>query len=228
MHIGRSGFIYIIGRSRTLLRDRFVSGCNKFAIPHRPYLARTAIHDSSIPIITTTSNMSGYTLLTILVSSLVAAAPTPHLASAFHADRRAIPTPDYWAPSPKFTSMSEYNVSSFAAGATNLAIMRGSPSAGTDGSTANMQEAFSTFTTNWNESVNSLQILYPKGSNAPRNDPQGGTEFYAHPLDLLTARNVTLQYSVYFPSDFDFVKGGKLPGMYGGHKGCSGGNSAVE
>jgi hypothetical protein len=73
--------------------------------------------------------------------------------------------------------MSEFKVSSFAAGATNLAILSGSPPAMTDGSASNMQEAFSTFTTNWNESVNSLQILYPKGSNAPRNDPQGGTEF---------------------------------------------------
>lgn len=185
--------------------------------------------------------MSGYTLLVLLVSSLAAAVPVPEsgtpptpvhvfhpLASISQLDRRAIFTPDYWAPSPHFSNMSEYNVTSFAAGATNLAIMRGSPSAVAEGSSANMQEAFSTFTTNWNESVNSLQILYPKGSNAPRNDPQGGTEFYAHPLDLLTARNVSLQYSVYFPSDFDFVKGGKLPGMYGGHKGCSGGNSAVE
>jgi hypothetical protein len=119
-------------------------------------------------------------------------------------------------------------VSSFAAGATNLAIMSGSPSATTDGSTSNMQEAFSTFTTNWNESVNSLQVLYPKGSNAPRNDPQGGTEFYAQPLDLTAANNVSLQYTVYFPPDFDFVKGGKLPGLYGGHKGCSGGNAAAE
>jgi hypothetical protein len=187
--------------------------------------------------------MSGYTLLTLLLSTLAAAVPVPEsiiplspvhghiihpLSPMSHADRRAILTPDYWAPSPHFSNMSEYNVTSFAAGATDLAIMRGSPSAVAEGSTANMQQAFSTFTTNWNESVNSLQILYPKGSNAPRNDPQGGTEFYAHPLDLLTARNVSLQYSVYFPSDFDFVKGGKLPGMYGGHKGCSGGNSAVE
>ena len=182
-----------------------------------------------------TRNMSGYTLLTLFLFSVVAAVPLPESATppTYHhvfrpLDHRAILTPDYWASSPHFSNMSEYNVTSFAAGATNLAIMRGSPSAMAEGTTSNMQEAFSTFTTNWNESVNSLQIVYPKGSNAPRNDPQGGTEFYAHPLDLLTARNMSLQYSVYFPSDFDFVKGGKLPGMYGGHKGCSGGNSAVE
>jgi len=185
--------------------------------------------------------MSGHTLLTFLLASLVSAAPLPDSAHPLSPEQghvyrplspfiqpRAILTPDYWAPSPHFSNMAEYNVTSFAAGATNLAIMRGSPSAIAEGTTANMQEAFSTFTTNWNESVNSLQILYPKGSNAPRNDPQGGTEFYAHPLDLLTARNVSMEYSVYFPSDFDFVKGGKLPGLYGGHKGCSGGNSAVE
>ncbi len=49
-----------------------------------------------------------------------------------------------------------------------------------------------------------------------------------NPLDITRATNASLEYSVYFPSDFDFVKGGKLPGLYGGHKGCSGGNAAVE
>lgn len=93
---------------------------------------------------------------------------------------------------------------------------------------SNEQAPFSTDSAGWNESVNSLQVLYPRGSNAPHNDPQGGTEFYAIPLDLSTATNASLQYSVYFPLDFDWVKGGKLPGLYGGHKGCSGGDAAIE
>lgn len=33
---------------------------------------------------------------------------------------------------------------------------------------------------------------------------------------------------MFFPADFDFVKGGKLPGMYGGHKGCSGGQDSED
>jgi hypothetical protein len=230
--------------SDVMFRDKCVSLCKICRLPTSLShfdTSKATFFTPLLPLLPT-RNMSVYTLLTLLLSSLAAAVPVPESVTPLSPnhrhvfgplstslfDRRAILTPDYWAPSPHFSNMSEYNVTSFAAGATNLAIMRGSPSAMAEGTTANMQEAFSTFTTNWNESVNSLQILYPKGSNAPRNDPQGGTEFYAHPLDLLTARNVSLQYSVYFPSDFDFVKGGKLPGMYGGHKGCSGGNSAVE
>jgi hypothetical protein len=166
-------------------------------------------------------------MLLFLLSLLTVAAAVPVSSTGQSFHPRTILDP-YWATTPKFSNMSEFKVSSFAAGATNLTIMSGSPSATTDGSTSNMQEAFSTFTTNWNESVNSLQVLYPKGSIAPRNDPQGGTEFYAQPLDLTAANNVSLQYTVYFPPDFDFVKGGKLPGLYGGHKGCSGGNAAAE
>ncbi|WVN90900.1 uncharacterized protein L203_106145 [Cryptococcus depauperatus CBS 7841] len=43
-----------------------------------------------------------------------------------------------------------------------------------------------------------------------------------------TAKEVMLSYSVFFEDDFDFVKGGKMPGLYGGQslsqaKSCSGG-----
>jgi hypothetical protein len=34
------------------------------------------------------------------------------------------------------------------------------------------------------------------------------------------ATNATLEYSVYLPSDFDFVQEGKLPGLYGGDGYC--------
>jgi len=33
---------------------------------------------------------------------------------------------------------------------------------------------------------------------------------------------------VFFPAGFDFVKGGKLPGLYGGRPGCSGGDPALD
>ncbi|KAJ3509201.1 hypothetical protein NLJ89_g5352 [Agrocybe chaxingu] len=56
----------------------------------------------------------------------------------------------------------------------------------------------------------------------------GGAEFYASPIDISGARNVTLRYSVFFPVDFDWVLAGKLPGLYGGHTGCSGGNAALD
>jgi len=67
-----------------------------------------------------------------------------------------------------------------------------------------------------------LRITYPAGSYAPSGSPSapiGGTQFYGAvlhsngnaPLDALI-----LQFSVRFPTNFNFVKGGKLPGLYGG------------
>ena len=73
-----------------------------------------------------------------------------------------------------------------------------------------------------------LQLFYPANSINPAQEPQGGADFYATPLDLSSAKNVSLEYSVFFPADFDFVQGGKLAGIYGGHDGCSGGDDALE
>ncbi|KAK4699633.1 hypothetical protein P7C70_g6629, partial [Phenoliferia sp. Uapishka_3] len=71
-----------------------------------------------------------------------------------------------------------------------------------------------------------LSALYPKGSYSPGNTPLGGIGFYGSPIDVSAANNVSFSYSVFFPADFEFVKGGKLPGLYGGKKGCSGGDTA--
>jgi len=73
-----------------------------------------------------------------------------------------------------------------------------------------------------------MQLFYPEGSINPKNEPQGGAEFYATPLDISDAQSVTLQYSAFFPADFDWVLGGKMPGLYGGRTGCSGGNAALD
>ncbi|KZT20325.1 polysaccharide lyase family 14 protein [Neolentinus lepideus HHB14362 ss-1] len=73
-----------------------------------------------------------------------------------------------------------------------------------------------------------LELFYPANSINPGNSPQGGAEFYAQPLDLSNASTVTLEYSIFFPDDFDWVKAGKLPGIYGGHTGCSGGDVAND
>ncbi|KAG2183131.1 hypothetical protein INT43_006126 [Umbelopsis isabellina] len=78
-----------------------------------------------------------------------------------------------------------------------------------------------------------LRILYPKGSYNPSGTKIGGAGFYAKPMDIpADTRTITLTYQVLFPLGFDFkrvncVLGGKLPGLYGGHSGCSGGNSAT-
>ncbi|TFK45522.1 hypothetical protein OE88DRAFT_1669108 [Heliocybe sulcata] len=77
-----------------------------------------------------------------------------------------------------------------------------------------------------------MRAHYPKGSYIPSKDPQGGFSFYASGtswVDLTTAKEATFGYRVWFPSGFDFVKGGKLPGLYGGDSAdgaisCSGGS----
>ncbi|KAK5672537.1 hypothetical protein QVD99_001297 [Batrachochytrium dendrobatidis] len=61
-----------------------------------------------------------------------------------------------------------------------------------------------------------LQVIYPAGSYAPGAKPVGGTGFMAQPINLKGARVVAFGYDVFFPAGFNFVKGGKLPGMYGG------------
>lgn len=77
-----------------------------------------------------------------------------------------------------------------------------------------------------------LKAHYPEGSYIPSKQPQGGLSFYAPGpagVDLTTAKEATFGYRVWFPAGFDFVKGGKLPGLYGGDSAsgsisCSGGS----
>ncbi|KAF9265904.1 hypothetical protein L218DRAFT_897844 [Marasmius fiardii PR-910] len=93
--------------------------------------------------------------------------------------------------------------------------------------------SISDYRSKWNDDDTSssrsmLEIFYPEGSINPSNSPRGGAQFYASPIDISSAENVTFSYSVFFPVGFEFVKGGKLPGLYGGHSGCSGGNSATS
>ncbi|KAF7319461.1 hypothetical protein HMN09_00284700 [Mycena chlorophos] len=64
-----------------------------------------------------------------------------------------------------------------------------------------------------------MQATYPKGSFHPSALPRGGFGFYApgpDALDITTAKEALFSYAVLFPEGFDFVKGGKLPGLYGG------------
>ncbi|KAG0376322.1 hypothetical protein BGX24_007906 [Mortierella sp. AD032] len=83
-----------------------------------------------------------------------------------------------------------------------------------------------------NNSTNSqvMQVNYPKGSYAPKAGPvTGGTSFYAKPFgDDTPFEKMMISYDVAFPSGFDWVLGGKLPGIYGGQiHSCSGGNQST-
>ncbi len=65
-----------------------------------------------------------------------------------------------------------------------------------------------------------LRTLYPKGSASPavtrqQGTPVGGGQFYAS-LGISPRDALRLSYAVRFSSNFDFVKGGKLPGLFGG------------
>ena len=65
-----------------------------------------------------------------------------------------------------------------------------------------------------------LEVRFPSGSASPEvhretGAPSGGAQFYAE-LRKGAVESATLRYSVRFPEGFDFVRGGKLPGLYGG------------
>ncbi|KAJ6613625.1 hypothetical protein B0H10DRAFT_2165265 [Mycena sp. CBHHK59/15] len=76
-----------------------------------------------------------------------------------------------------------------------------------------------------------MQAKYPEGSYVPSKKPAGGFSFYApgaDAIDFTTAAELTFGYSVMFPAGFQWNKGGKLPGIYGGDDpetavSCSGG-----
>lgn len=72
-----------------------------------------------------------------------------------------------------------------------------------------------------------IKIRHPKASCSSTCGIPGGAGFNILPFDSFNGNEATLQFDVYFPSNFEFVKGGKLVGMYGGGNGCSGCTSDV-
>lgn len=73
---------------------------------------------------------------------------------------------------------------------------------------------------------NVLRLFYPEGSWTSHPENKGGTQFEARAFSF--SNEATLSYDIYFSPNFDFVLGGKLPGLYGGQSGigwCSGGGT---
>ena len=73
-----------------------------------------------------------------------------------------------------------------------------------------------------------MTLTYPNNSCAANLINKGGVGFYAYPIgqtgtSVFSVNEITFQYDIYFDPKFDWVKGGKLPGLYGGVKGASGG-----
>ena len=73
-----------------------------------------------------------------------------------------------------------------------------------------------------------LEVTYPQGSFS---HDTGGSQLFSlwNTSDGSQFHSVLLTYEVAFASNFDFVKGGKLPGLRGGPDpdGCSGGNAST-
>lgn len=69
-----------------------------------------------------------------------------------------------------------------------------------------------------------LTVIYPTGSTAPSMGPPYGGAQICEPFSSGPRTSATLTYRVRFPVGFEFVKGGKLPGLYGGTEPFSGGS----
>jgi hypothetical protein len=65
----------------------------------------------------------------------------------------------------------------------------------------------------------SIRVVYPKGSY--KSPKSGGFQYISKPIK--ESDTIEMGYKIYIPKDFDYVKGGKLPGIYGGVP-LSGGN----
>lgn len=136
------------------------------------------------------------------------------------------PAKKKWTVPSNLTDLSPFNISAFPGGQKNLKIVAGIPPLVREMSISSQSASLSSDSTWDNSSV--IQLRYPAHSINPATKPQGGAEFYASPIPITTSRNVTLKYCVFFPLNFDWVLAGKLPGLYGGHTGCSGGNPAFN
>ncbi|KAK4701945.1 hypothetical protein P7C70_g4280, partial [Phenoliferia sp. Uapishka_3] len=199
-----------------------------------------------IPIIissTTIPSIATQTLTVTSTSLLMDSGPTVTATISVPASASATlppPSPSSWSLNADFGRdlPSELGVKTWEWGKSNVVTLAGVPATAwatptsTSSAPSSSPTAQSLVQTPQVDLANAtvMQVYYPNGSINPANNnaPIGGTGMYLTPLNLAEAKNVTLEYSVFFPTDFDFVKGGKLPGMYGGHTGCSGGHQSED
>ena len=64
--------------------------------------------------------------------------------------------------------------------------------------------------------------FYKRHSYSKTKDIPRGLQFYSQPPNVKGHDEMTLSYEVYFASNFGWVYGGKLPGLFGGEMTCSG------
>jgi hypothetical protein len=74
-----------------------------------------------------------------------------------------------------------------------------------------------------------LKVLYPKNSFKPSAKPEGGIGFYSCPNNITPSSGyLTLSYELFFDKNFDPQLGGKLPGLFMGPPGASGGRHSND
>lgn len=71
-----------------------------------------------------------------------------------------------------------------------------------------------------------LRVAFPKGSGA--HGSRGGTTFHAAPDACFPALDVALAYDIFFPADFPWSRGGKMPGVFVGTGPAAGGEHGAR
>ncbi|CAE6482649.1 unnamed protein product [Rhizoctonia solani] len=182
-----------------------------------PKLSALSVATLDKPATRTILDTTTVTRLVIVTVPLASPHPTQTSAPTFSENKWQTPT--------NFQNLDCFNIMKYGFGKPNLRVVQGIPASASLTNFAPVP----TGTLEWNNDMSALEVFFPEGSINPGNSPQGGADFYANPLPaLIEAQNVTFGYSVFLPVDFEPVRGGKLPGLYGGKTGCSGGDAALD
>ncbi|GAA5823504.1 hypothetical protein JCM5353_006284 [Sporobolomyces roseus] len=127
------------------------------------------------------------------------------------------------APMPSQSSLSALTVPTNVQDSTTAWLMENwNVSSSSLSNTQFVQDPFGSAQVEGDEEELVLSVNYPKGTRE-------GSQFFSTPMRAdSNVQTAVLQYEVAFDDGFSFVKGGKLPGLYGSEKGaesiCSGGN----
>ncbi|KAG9126715.1 hypothetical protein FRC07_002258 [Ceratobasidium sp. 392] len=183
--------------------------------PSKPVLSTLFVTIANAPV---TQTILDTTTLTRTIT--LPAPPSPPTPTT-----KTPPPENVWNPPADFANLDCFGILKYGFGKSNLKVVHGIPPA----ASASATTPYLTGALKWTNEMSAIEAFYPEGSINPGNSPQGGADFYANPLPALKdAQNVTFGYSVFLPINFEPVRGGKLPGLYGGKTGCSGGDAALD
>jgi len=180
-----------------------------------PAIVSSSLISSPVITITTIIPASMMTEYATLPSLSVATTETTQAAlSQSENEPKPSPIQTVWSTPPQMMDLSSFGITYFPSGQQNVEVISSLP--------------FDSYRNPGDNDHSLIRVLYPAHSVNPAKSPVGGASFYASPIELSSAINVSLQYSIFFPAGFNWVRGGKLPGLYGGRTGCSGGADAED